>query len=389
MLYNFDEIIDRKNTDTVKYELRNQIFNKPDVLPMWVADMDFKTPYFILQAIRKRAEHEILGYTLRSENFEQSIINWLKMRHNWHVQKKEIAFAPGVVPGLAMAILAFTQAGDKIIIQTPVYHPFHSTVKDLGRQLIENELIETDGFYEIDFEKLEKQIDKRTKMLILSNPHNPVGRVWKEDELRKLGEICLKHHILIVSDDIHSDLVFRPHVYTPIASLSEELAMQTISFFAPSKTFNLAGLNTSFAIISNSELFSKYAVWLENLHLFNGNIFGNIALESAYTNGEKWLIQLLDYLQENIDFVDSFLKKNLPKIKIRKPEGTYLAWLDFRAYQLTQNELNKRLIHQAGLGFNSGEMFGNSGNGFQRINLACSRFVVEDAMEKLRKFENV
>ncbi len=389
-IYDFDKVVSRLGTDSIKYEFRNQVFKNENVIPMWVADMDFETPDFILDAIKKRCEHSILGYTSRGERFYNSVANWLKKRHNWTVQPQSIAYSPGVVPGLAMAVLAFTQAGDKIIIQTPVYHPFHSTVKDTGRQLVENELIEDNGFYEMNFEKLEAQIDSRTKMLILSNPHNPVGRVWKKDELLRLGEICVKHNVLIVSDDIHSDLVFKPHKYQPIAQLSEAISKQTISFFAPSKTFNLAGLSTSVMIAENPKLLEIYNNTLENLHLYTGNIFGNIALMEAYEKGENWLEQLLAYLQGNIDVTATFLNENLPKIKMLKPEGTYLAWLDFRGYNLPQQELNNLLIHKANVGFNTGEMFGKSGNGFQRINLACSRETVMQVLANLKLvFDNL
>lgn len=385
MNYNFDEIIPREGTDAVKYDFRQRIFKNKDVIPMWVADMDFKTPDFILEALKERMEQPILGYTLRSDRFNNSVVDWVKKRHDWQIKKEWISYTPGVVSGLAMVIMAFTKPGDKIIIQTPVYHPFYSTIKGLGRQLLENKLIENDRNYEFDFEGLEKSIDSRTKMLFLSNPHNPVGRVWKKDELAKLGEICVKHDILIIADDIHSDLILKPNKYQPIAQISQEIAKQTITFLAASKTFNLAGLSTAVMITSNKKLFKQYNNTLEDLHLFVGNIFGNIAMLTAYEKGEEWLEELLVYLQGNIDLVADFLEKKLPKIKMKKPEGTYLAWLDFREYNLSQKDLNDLLINEANLGLNSGDVFGEDGTGFQRINLACSRKIVQKALENIEK----
>jgi len=382
--YNFDEIVERIGTDCVKWDIRNVIFGTEDVLPMWVADMDFKSPDFVADAIRKRAEYEIYGYSIRSENYYNSIISWVKKRHNWEIKKDWILFSPGVVPGLNATILALTQPGDKIIIQPPVYFPFFSVVLDQGRQLVQNPLKEENGSYKMDFDDLKKKIDKRCKMIVISNPHNPTGNVWSADGLREMAEICLKNNILILSDEIHCDLTFKQNIYTPVASISEEIANQTITFIAASKTFNLAGLASSSIIVSNKQLNKTLETYIENLHLNRGNIFGTIASEAAYTFGENWLNQLLEYVQGNINYVDNFLKNEIPVVKMIKPEATYMIWLDFRELNLKNENLKNFVIQKAKLGLNHGTSFGIEGEGFQRINVACSRKIVEDAMNRLK-----
>ncbi len=385
MKYNFDEIIPRENTNSVKYDLRKPVFGNPDVIPLWVADMDFKTPDFIVEAVKKRAEHEIYGYSTKPDSFFASIVQWMKKRHNWDIQSNWIAFSPGVVPALSLCVLAFTNPGDKIIVQSPVYHPFFSCIKNNGRQIVNNSLKEENGRYSFDLEGLEKIIDSRTKMIFISNPHNPVGRVWTNEELEKLAEICLKHEILILSDEIHSDLIFQPHKHIPIASISEEIANLSITTIAPSKTFNIAGLSTSALIIPNKKILSIYNNMLDTIHIGMGNIFGVAALESAYRNGEEWLEQLMNYLNENLNYLSDYFEKNLPKIKVIKPEGTYLVWLDFRELNLSQKELNQKLIQDAKVGLNDGTMFGEGGKGFQRMNIACQKATLEKAFINLKK----
>jgi len=302
MKYNFDKIINRENTNCIKYDLRKKLFKKDDVIPMWVADMDFETPSFIKDAILQRAEHQIYGYSFRPDSFYDSIVNWVKTYHNWEINLKQISFSPGVVPGIAISVLAFTKPGDKIIVQPPVYFPFFTTIKENGRQVVENKLVSKDGCYAMDFDDLLSQIDLRTKMIIISNPHNPVGRVWKKQELEKLVEICEKNEVLIISDEIHSDIVFSQNKHIPIATISEYARENTITFMAPSKTFNLAGLSTSVAIFGNKKLQKTYNLYLENLHLNLGNVFGNIASEAAYTNGYEWVVEMKNYILENINF---------------------------------------------------------------------------------------
>jgi len=384
--YNFDQIYHRENTACVKYDLRNEVFGNENVIPMWVADMDFATPDFIVQSINKRCEHPIFGYTFRSKEYNQAIVSWLKNKHGWVIKPEWINFCPGVVAGLNQAIMAFTNPGDKIVIQPPVYHPFFHTVKNNNRELVTNPLKEVNGYYQMDFEDLESKLKSGAKMLILSNPHNPVGRVWKKDELIELGNLCLKHNVLVLSDEIHSDLIHVPNKHTPYASLSNNFSLNSITLSSPSKTFNTAGLATGFAVIPNNDLFEKYKKSLELTGAGLGNVFGFEAIKASYMpEGEEWLQELLKYLKGNIDLVEEFLKENLPQIKVTPIEGTYLLWLDFRALNLSEKELNEALIHKAGLGLNNGSIFGKEGSGFQRMNIGCSRSTVIEALDRMKK----
>jgi cystathionine beta-lyase len=387
--YDFDEIIPRKGTDSVKYDKLNIVFGTNDVIPMWVADMDFKTPSFILEAIRKRTEHEILGYSIRNESFYVSVTNWMQKRHQWEVPKSWITFSPGVVPALTMAVLAYTQPGDKVIIQSPVYFPFYTSVQNTGRQLVNNQLKRVGGKYVIDYEDLERQIDSRTKMIILCNPHNPVGRVWTKDELLKLADICIKNNILILSDEIHSDLIFSPNKHVPLMTVSDAVAEICISTYAPSKTFNLAGLSTSILIIKNTQFRKKFDNYLNDFHLNGGNIFGNVALESAYKNGEEWLEELLCYLSGNIEIVRNFALKHSDKMDLIEPEATYLLWCDFAKLKFSDKELENFMIKKARLGMNSGVMFGSGGSGFCRMNIACPRAILLQALNQLEDALNM
>lgn len=382
--YNFDELIERRNTGCVKYDLSNMFFGTEDVIPMWVADMDFRTPPFILEAIRRRAEHPVLGYSFRTSNYYESIVNWLKKHHNWDIKSEWICFAPGIVPALNMAVLAFTNPGDKIIVQPPVYFPFFSAVKKNRRVLTENPLVMSNSRFEIDFRHLRKVASKGARMLILSNPHNPGGNAWRPDELKELASICLEHNILIVSDEIHADLVNRGYKHTVLASLDEKFAEITITMTAPSKTFNIAALSTASVIISDKRLRKMYNDLVQNLHIDMGNVFGNVASIAAYTKGDEWLSQLLDYINGNIDFIEDFLLKNIPQIRMVRPEATYMVWLDFKALNLDDKLLNEFMIKNAGLGLNPGVQFGKGGSGYMRMNLACPRVTLEKALEQLK-----
>lgn len=382
--YNFDEIISRENTDCVKYDLRKLYFGTDDVIPMWVADMDFRTPDFIIQAIKKRLEHEILGYSIRSGSFNRSVANWMKSHHNWRINPNWVSFSPGVVPALNMLVLAFTQPGDKIIVQPPVYFPFFSAVENNGRTKVENPLQLVNGRLCMDFDDLRIKA-KDARMIIISHPHNPGGSVWTKEELTQLAEICLEHNILMVSDEIHSDLVFSPHIHIPLATLSDEIAQQTITCNAPSKTFNLAGLSTAYLIVPNKTLLERYNRMLnDELHLNMGNLPGAIALEAAYQHGADWLTQLLDYLKENIQTVEDFCKEHLPMITPVFPESTYMIWLDCRKMGLEGNELKDFFIKQAKVGFNDGRVFGQGGNGFMRMNIACPKVTVTEALTRIK-----
>ena len=383
MNYNFDEIIDRRNTASVKYDLRGAYFGNENVIPMWVADMDFKTPSFVIDELRKRLEHEIMGYTFRPDSYYEAIIQWVKKRHNWNIQKDWISFSPGVVPAVNMAVLAFTNPGDKIIIQQPVYFPFFSAIKNHNRILVNNPLVFRNGRYYMDYDDLRKKIDPEVKMLILCNPHNPTGNVWTKEEIQKLADICMEKNVLILSDEIHSDLVFKGNVHTPTASLSGDISGNVITFMAPSKTFNLAGLSTSVIIGSDKKLLSKFNAVLENVHVGGGNIFGQVALEAAYKHGAGWLDELLDYLEGNVEFMVKYLGRHIPQIKPVVPEATYMAWLDCRELGMDRNELKNFMIHKAGIGFSDGTLFGEEGAGFQRINFGCPRSVLKEALDKL------
>lgn len=388
MKYNFDERYKRQGTSCVKWDFSETYFQAKDLLPMWVADMDFKTPPFIIDAVKKRAEHEIYGYTVRPDSYYTSIIDWIGKKHQWKIEKDWIIFSPGIVPAVNMAVMAYTQPGDKVIVQPPVYFPFFSAVRDNGRQLIMNELVLKDGRYYMDFEDLEKQIDNRTKMIIISNPHNPGGSAWTSEELKQLGEICIKHNVLLISDEIHSDLVIPPFKHTVAANISKEIADVTISMMAPSKTFNLAGMASSSVIISNPTLRNTFQVMIDNVHVGMGNLFGMVASEAAYTHGEKWLGQLLEYIKGNLDYLEDYLKKNIPQVKMIRPEATYLVWLDFRELGMNDEELKQFVLEKAKLGLNHGPVFGQGGSGFQRMNVACPRSIVEEAMERLNRAIN-
>ena len=381
--YNFDEIVNRENTNSVKYDGRSHFFGNENVLPLWVADMDFKTPDFITEAVQLRAQHEIYGYTFRPDSYNDAIVHWLKTRHHWEIQKEWIHFSPGVVPALALLVMSFTEPGDSVIVQPPVYFPFFSAIKDNGREMIENPLKLENGRYYMDFDDLEKKIQADTKMLLLCNPHNPGGMAWTRDELQKIGEICLKNNIMIVSDEIHSDLTFNGHRHIPFASVSEAFAMNSVSCMAPSKTFNVAGLSTSFLIIPNKKIFDKYDHLMKGTHLYGGNLFGAVALEAAYYNGAEWVDQMMDYVQGNYYFLERFLEENIPQVVPMKPEATYLVWLDFSACGLKDSEINERLI-KAGVGLNRGIQFGRQGKGFMRLNLGCPRSVIKEALERMK-----
>jgi cystathionine beta-lyase len=382
-MYNFDKIVDRENTSSLKYDFRQAYFGKDNVLPMWVADMDFETPDFIRDAVVERAKHPIYGYSVREDGYYQSIADWVKRRHNWKIQKEWIVHSPGIVPALNFSIQSFTLPGDAVIVQPPVYFPFFLAINDHQRIQLTNPLLFNGQSYHINFDELEQQA-KQAKMLFLSNPHNPVGRCFRREELFRIGEICLANDVLIVSDEIHNDLILPGFKHTPIADLSDELAEITITCIAPSKTFNLAGLATSSVIIKNEELRTKFTKTIADLHLGNGNLFGAVASQAAYTHGDRWLDELMEYINSNFQLLDSFLQSELPFLKMIKAEATYLAWIDFSATGLTDEEIREKLVQEAGLGFSQGSIFGPGGEGFQRMNLAAPRATVRKALESLK-----
>lgn len=383
--YDFDEIIPREGTHSIKYDLREKLFGNKNVLPMWVADMDFRTPDFVMEAIRKRAQHEVMGYTLRPDSFFEAIINWNMRKHGWDIKKEWISFSPGVVPAINMAVMAFTKPGDKVIVQPPVYHPFFHAITNNGREILENPLKTEGGRFTMDFDNLEAQIDSSTSLLLLSSPHNPGGTVWHKSELQRLGNICRKHGITIISDEIHADLVLFDNKHTPLASIAPELADITVTAMAPSKTFNLAALATSYVITTNPVLRRKFNKVLEQVHVGMGNVFGAVALEAAYNNGSEWLEQLLDYLEDNIRYTEEYISNHIPGVEVMIPESTYLVMLDFRGLNLSNAELKDLMINKAEVAMNDGASFGRQGDGYQRINVACPRETLKEGLRRIEK----
>lgn len=381
-MYSFDTEVNREGTGAIKYDFREKIFGKNDVTPLWVADMDFETPDFIRDAVAKRMQHPIYGYSLREQGYYNSIVNWLENRHGWKIDRDWIIFSPGIVPALNFSTLAYTNPGDKIITQPPVYYPFFSAIQDHNRVLLENQLMLDDGHYHVNFKQLEELATEAT-MLLLSNPHNPVGRVWTKEELKKIGEICLENNVIIISDEIHSDLILPGFKHVPMASISDDIAQITVTCIAPSKTFNIAGLSTSSVIISNNELHHKFSSVVERLHVVHGNIFGTTASEAGYTHGAVWVDELMEYVNQNFILLDTLLNDSMSKIKLIPPEATYLAWLDFRQTKLPDKEIKELLVNEAGIGLSAGLDFGNGGKGFQRLNLASPRNIVEKSVRKL------
>jgi len=380
MKYDFDRIIDRRNTSSLKWD-----YCSSDELPLWVADMDFESPQEVIDALIERARHGVFSYTAMARGYYQAVIDWMRRRHGWDIKREWIIPTPGVIPDLSIAILAFTNPGDGIIIQPPVYHVFEPIIRNNGRHVVENPLIEENGRYVMDYKALEDSFlfGARNRLLILCSPHNPVGRVWEREELEQLAEICIKHGVIIVSDEIHSDLLMEGHQHTPLASLSEEIADHVVTCTSASKTFNLAGLECSNVIITNRKLYSQFSSITENLWIGRTNIFGMVATQAAYTHGENWLAELLEYLKKNYDFLVSYLGEHLPEVQVTPLEGTYLVWLDCRALGISDSDMKDRLRSKARVLLEEGPVFGTGGRGFQRINIACPHAVLKEALTRI------
>lgn len=383
MNYNFDQIIERENTNSEKWNFNKKNFGVEDVLPMWVADMDFPAPQPVIEALIRRAKHGIYGYSSGTDRYFQSIINWMSKRHDWKIERDWITFSPGVVPALHWIVKAFTSPGDKVLVQAPVYHPFFRAIKNNDCEIVNNPLSFEQGQYVMDLADLEEKIDPSVKLFFLCNPHNPVGRVWQKEELIRLGEICLKNKIIIVADEIHSDLIFKGYKHVPFAGLSEELAQCTIVCTSPSKTFNLAGLQISNIIIPNPELRKAYRNILTLNNINSPNTFAITAMEAAYSEGEEWLEQLLTYLEGNLDYLTEFITRRIPKVKFIKPQGTYLVWLDFRDVGLEPMALKHFMLYKAKVALNEGYIFGEGGEGFERMNIACPRSLLTQGLERI------
>jgi cystathionine beta-lyase len=381
--YDFNKIIDRRGTHALKTDALEARYGNANLLPLWVADMDFETPPFIIDALRARLEHPILGYTQEPPGYRLAVMRWLQERHGWSVKAGWLCYIPGIVRGIGLALNVFTDKGDKVIIQPPVYHPFRLVPEGNEREVAYNPLRLVNGSYEMDFEHLEKIIDHRCKMLILSNPHNPGGVVWRRDTLATLAGICARHNILVVSDEIHADMALYGHRHTPFATVSAAAAQHSITFGAPSKTFNIAGLVSSFAVVPNAAIRNRFYSWLRANELNEPAIFAAIAAEAAYTHGKEWLQQLLAYLESNINFVEEYLSAHIPAIRMMKPQASFLVWLDCRELHLDHAGLLDLFINKAGLALNDGEMFGPGGEGFMRMNTGTPRRILEKALKRL------
>ena len=383
---NFDKIIDRRNTRCLKYDFAVERNMPADVLPLWVADMDFETSSYIEDAIIERAKHAIYGYSEVKTPYFDILKKWMQKHHDWDIQRKWLVKTPGVVFALAMAVKAYTEPGDAVLIQQPVYYPFSEVIKDNGRNVVSNTLyLGEDNRYHIDFEDFEQKIvDHKIKLFLLCNPHNPVGRVWTKEELTRLGDICVKHHVTVVSDEIHEDFVFKGK-HQVFANIKKEYEEITVTCTAPSKTFNIASLMISNILIPNPELKRKFKHQMDAAGISQLNVLGLVACEAAYEHGEEWYQEMKAYVKENIKFVKQYVEEQLPGVNMVEHEGTYLVWLDFRETGLSVEELDDKIINQAKLWLDSGKIFGSCGEGFQRINVACPRKVLEEAMERIKK----
>ncbi len=385
MRYDFDTILDRRHTHSLKWDRCPVDFGLDDVIPMWVADMDFAAPPEVVEAVSRRAAHGAYGYASIPESFWASAIDWLRERHGWAVERSWLARAPGVVPAVNLCVNAFTAPGDGVVVQTPVYYPFFHAVERNGRRLVRNPLAADGGSYRMDLADLERRIDERTRLLILCSPHNPVGRVWRREELAQLGEVCARRDLLVLSDEIHMDLVLPGRRHVPLASISPALAERTVTLLAPSKTFNIAGLNMSLVVSSNPALLARYTERFEAAGLTIASLFGAVALEAAYRHGADWLDQLLGYLEGNVDLADRFIAERLPDLRFIRPEGTYLALIDCRRLGMPQAELDEFCLRQARVYFDSGAWFGEESSGFVRINLACPRATLAEALARIER----
>jgi cystathionine beta-lyase len=397
MKYDFDREVSRQGTQASKWEriqtgpdplhteLTDKCYGENRVLPMWVADMDFVAPQPVVDALVARAQHGMYGYTTATEAYYRAVVRWMERRHAWNIAPEWIVTTPGVVPALNMLVRTFVAPGDKVLVQRPVYYPFFSVVEGNAAELISNSLVYQDGHYHMDFADLEEKAkDPRLKMAILCSPHNPVGRVWTREELIRFGEICIDNRVLIVADEIHADLIYKGYAFTPFARISVEFARHAIVCTAPSKTFNLAGLRTSNIIIADDGLRARFGKAVRSSGLSGLGAFGAVALEAAYNHGEDWLAQVMDYIEANLHFLEDYVARHLPGINLVQPEGTYLVWLDCRGLGLGKWELKQLILNQAGVFLDEGFIFGPEGEGFERINIACPRSILAEALDRIK-----
>ena len=383
MKYNFDEVIDRTGNRSAKYDERNKKFGTDDVIPLWVADMDFRTAQPIIDACEQKAREGIWGYTSRPESYFQAVQNWEVRRNGWKPDTELMSWSLGVVPAMNAIVRLFSEPEDKVLIQTPVYPEFYEIVEHSGRQVAENQLVESEGRWQTDFDDFARKA-KECRIFLLCSPHNPIGRVWTKEELTKMAEICIENDVLIVSDEIHSDLIFNGCRHIPTASLSEQIAKHVITCISATKTFNLAGLQASTTIFPDYEMKERFDRFWSSMDIHRNNAFSSVAMEAAYNSGEEWLEQLLEYLQGNFDYVCDFCEKWIPQIRVNRPDATYLMWLDCRELHMSDEELRDFFIHKAGLGLNEGRAFCRTLSGYMRLNAACPRSTLEKAMHQLK-----
>lgn len=387
--YNFDEIIDRSGSGDLKHEALLPRWGRNDLLPLWVADMDFATPDFVVDALKTRLSHPIFGYTIEPADYRPTIIDWNESHHGWKIKPEWISFIPGIVKGIGFVVNVFTKPGEKVIIQPPVYHPFRMTPEDNGREVVLNPLrLREDGYYDMDFDNLSEVCDDKCRVLILSNPHNPAGVCWSKETLQRLADFCYEHNIIVISDEIHSDMALFGNRHVPFASVSERAADISITFAAPTKTFNMAGIVSSYAVISNDDLRQRFYGWLKANELDEPTIFAPIATIAAYQKGEEWRKQMLAYVEDNVRFVEDYCREHIPGIRPLRPQASFLVWLNCRGLELSHDKLLELFIDKAHLALNDGEMFGPGGEGFMRLNVGTPRSVLRQALEQLAKAVN-
>lgn len=385
MTYDFDKIIDRHGTGALALDVLQERYGKADLMPLWVADMNFATPQFITDAMKRRLDHSLFGYTVVPKDFWPTVTRWIDTHHQWTVREEWMRFVPGIVKGIGFVVNVFVKPDEKVIIQPPVYHPFRLTPAGNGRKVVMNPLIRhDDGSYSMDFDNLAEVADDKCRLLILSNPHNPAGIVWDEETLRRLAHFCAERGIIVISDEIHCDMALFGNRHHPFASVSEEAAQCSITFGAPSKTFNIAGIVSSYCIVPNEELRNRLFSWMAANELDEPHIFAPIATMAAFNEGEEWRRQMLHYIEGNIMFVEEYLKENLPQIKPLRPQASFLVWLDCRGLCLQHDALVSLFVDEAGLALNDGEMFGKGGEGFMRMNIASPRAVLREALGRLK-----
>lgn len=388
MTYDFDRRIDRRNTRSYKWDQNEKLFGDKDILPLWVADTDFASPPEVREVIEKRAAIGMYGYSIRHDGYLQAIVDWYRRNHGWAVEPEWIIDSPGVVTSLALAVELFSEPGAAVVIQTPVYYPFYDVIRNNGRTVAMNPLLHQNGRFEMDYSQLEQLFQDGAKLMLLCSPHNPGGRVWSEEELRKLGDLCLQYGVTIVSDEIHGDLALPGYTHRPLASLSSELANCTISCLAATKTFNMPGLHTSFIVVSDPVKRRKLDQRFKALSLHMAQHFAQDAVEAAFNHGEDWLVQMKEYVAGNVEFAIGYLAERLPEVKPMRPEGTYLLWVDCRTLQLDPSGLKDLMFRKAKVAFTEGSVFGTDGEGWLRINLGCPRSIVEEALEAFSKAAN-